>query len=102
MNISAKEQIGKMEKKNRYLNTDLIKLQGPVETGPCYIDGLISTGNAIPFTILKIYFSMWKLLGNYFIHIFFLDVNYFEPNQQFKNWIHCDSTEKIGLNQMLN
>jgi hypothetical protein len=35
----------------------------------CYIDGLVSTGNQIPFTILKIIFANEKIFYNYFIHI---------------------------------
>jgi hypothetical protein len=69
------------------LNAELLKTQSPVETGPCYIDGLISTGNVIPYTILKIYFSNIKFFCNYFIHIFFCDVNYFECKHRFKNQI---------------
>ncbi len=34
-----------------------------------------------------------KFLGNYFIHIFFGDVNYFERNHDFKNWIHGVGTK---------
>jgi len=35
----------------------------------CYIDGLVSTGNQIPYTILKINFANEKIILNYFIHI---------------------------------
>jgi len=41
----------------------------------CYIDGLVSTGNQIPFTILKINFPNMKIFYNYFIHIFFYAVD---------------------------
>ncbi len=37
--------------------------------GLCYIYGLVSTGNQIPFTILKIIFANEKIFTNYFIHI---------------------------------
>jgi len=39
------------------------------------MDGLVSTGNKIPYTILKIIFTNKKQLGINFIHIFHLDVN---------------------------
>lgn len=55
---------------------NFINAQRSVETERCYIDGLISTGNVIPFTILYIYFIYKKFFHNYFIHIFFKDVNY--------------------------
>lgn len=55
---------------------NFINAQRSVETERCYIDGLISTGNVIPFTILYIYFIYMKFFHNYFIHIFFEYVNY--------------------------
>jgi hypothetical protein len=39
------------------------------------MDGLVSTGNKIPYTILKIIFTNKKQFGINFIHIFFKDVN---------------------------
>lgn len=39
------------------------------------MDGLVSTGNTIPNTILKKVFSVTKKIYNYFIHIFFEYVN---------------------------
>jgi hypothetical protein len=36
----------------------------------CYIDGLVSTGNQIPFTILKRIFANIKLFPKNFINIF--------------------------------
>ncbi|HNA16606.1 MAG TPA: hypothetical protein PKG89_09285, partial [Ferruginibacter sp.] len=41
----------------------------------CYIDGLVSTGNKIPYTILKRNFSNRKIFSEYFINIFFLAVD---------------------------
>ncbi len=35
-----------------------------------YMNGLVSTGNKFPYTILKILFSNTKILSNYFIHNF--------------------------------
>ena len=40
-----------------------------------YIDGLVSTGNQIPFTILKRIFSKRKKYDTYFIHNFFWRVD---------------------------
>jgi hypothetical protein len=37
----------------------------------CYIDGLVSTGNQIPYTILKIIFPNEKIFHWFFINIFF-------------------------------
>ena len=34
-----------------------------------YMDGLVSTGNEFPFTILEIIFSLTKNFSNYFINI---------------------------------
>jgi hypothetical protein len=34
------------------------------------MDGLVSTGNKFPDTILAIIFSNKKIISNYFIHIF--------------------------------
>ena len=36
----------------------------------CYIDGLVSTGNQIPYTILKRIFANIKLFPKNFINIF--------------------------------
>jgi len=41
----------------------------------CYIDGLVSTGNQIPYTILEIIFPNQKIFLNYFINIFFSPVD---------------------------
>ena len=41
----------------------------------CYIDGLVSTGNQIPFTILKIIFPNQKIFRKNFIHILFYAVD---------------------------
>ncbi len=38
----------------------------------CYIDGLVSTGNQIPYTILKIIFPNEKIFHWFFINIFFM------------------------------
>jgi len=43
--------------------------------GLCYIDGLVSTGNQIPYTILKIIFANQKIFSNYFIHILNMPVD---------------------------
>jgi len=37
----------------------------------CYIDGLVSTGNQIPYTILKRNFPNRKIFSKFFINIFF-------------------------------
>lgn len=39
------------------------------------MDGLVSTGTQIPYTILKNYFANWKNLFIYFINIFILPVD---------------------------
>jgi hypothetical protein len=41
----------------------------------CYIDGLVSTGNQIPYTILKIIFPNEKIFQWFFINIFFCAVD---------------------------
>ena len=41
----------------------------------CYIDGLVSTGNQIPYTILKRIFANIKLFPKNFINIFFIAVD---------------------------
>ena len=41
----------------------------------CYIDGLVSTGNQIPYTILKIIFPNQKIFLIFFINIFFCAVD---------------------------
>ena len=41
----------------------------------CYIDGLVSTGNQISYTILKRIFANIKLFLKNFIHIFFIAVD---------------------------
>jgi hypothetical protein len=55
----------------------------------CYIDGLVSTGNQIPFTILKIIFANQKIFRNYFIHILNRAVDkgagFFINNQENRN-----------------
>jgi hypothetical protein len=38
--------------------------------GLCYMDGLVSTGNKFPYTILKIIFTIRKNISNFFINIF--------------------------------
>ncbi len=52
----------------------------------CYIDGLVSTGNQIPFTILKIIFANQKNFAYYFINIFIYAVDkaakYFHVKEQ--------------------
>jgi hypothetical protein len=37
--------------------------------GLCYIDGLVSTGNKFPYTILKIIFANKKIFRHFFINI---------------------------------
>ena len=37
--------------------------------GLCYMDGLVSTGNKFPYTILKIIFAIRKIFGHFFINI---------------------------------
>ena len=39
------------------------------------MDGLVSTGNQIPFTILEIIFPNEKNIDKYFINIFFMAVD---------------------------
>jgi len=39
-----------------------------------YMDGLVSTGNKFPCTILNIIFSIQKNIFNYFFNIFYLFV----------------------------
>jgi hypothetical protein len=39
-----------------------------------YVDGLVSTGNQIPYTILKRIFSLIKKIFIYFINIWFPDL----------------------------
>jgi len=41
----------------------------------CYIDGLVSTGNQIPYTILKRIFPNRKIFLKFFINIFFYPVD---------------------------
>jgi len=41
----------------------------------CYIDGLVSTGNQIPYTILKRIFPNRKIFPRFFINIFFYPVD---------------------------
>ncbi|GAB2837836.1 hypothetical protein GCM10027043_46090 [Ferruginibacter profundus] len=41
----------------------------------CYIDGLVSTGNQIPYTILKRIFANIKLFPKNFINIFYIAVD---------------------------
>jgi len=41
----------------------------------CYIDGLVSTGNQIPYAILKRIFANIKLFPKNFINIFFIAVD---------------------------
>jgi hypothetical protein len=41
----------------------------------CYIDGLVSTGNQIPYTILKRIFANIKLFPKNFINIFYVAVD---------------------------
>ena len=43
--------------------------------GLLYMDGLVSTGNQIPITILERVFPETKKSCNYFIHIFFMNVD---------------------------
>ncbi len=38
--------------------------------GLCYMDGLVSTGNKFPYTILKIIFAIRKKITLFFINIF--------------------------------
>jgi hypothetical protein len=38
--------------------------------GLCYMDGLVSTGNKFPYTILKIIFTIRKNISIFFINIF--------------------------------
>jgi len=38
--------------------------------GLCYMDGLVSTGNKFPYTILKIIFTIRKNISKIFINIF--------------------------------
>ena len=37
--------------------------------GLCYMDGLVSTGNKFPYTILKIIFANKKIFSHFFINI---------------------------------
>jgi hypothetical protein len=37
--------------------------------GLCYMDGLVSTGNKFPYTILKIIFTIRKNISIFFINI---------------------------------
>ena len=60
----------------------------------CYIDGLVSTGNQIPYTILKIIFANQKIFYNYFIHILNRAVDKGaafslnnQANKNIKNWL---------------
>gem|GEM_PF-2654354 len=45
--------------------------------GLCYMDGLVSTGNKFPYTILKINFAIRKNISNFFINIlkYFMGIN---------------------------
>jgi hypothetical protein len=43
--------------------------------GPRYIYGLVSTGNQIPYTILKIISANKKKFKDYFIHILIMAVD---------------------------
>jgi len=43
--------------------------------GLCYIDGLVSTGNKFPYTILKIIFANKKIFLVFFINILKLFVD---------------------------
>ena len=47
------------------------KEKAPQKRG-CYVDGLVSTGNKFPYTILKRIFSFQKNFFIYFINIYFL------------------------------
>jgi hypothetical protein len=38
-------------------------------SGLCYMDGLVSTGNKFPYTILKIIFAIRKNFTLFFINI---------------------------------
>ncbi|HAO46284.1 MAG TPA: hypothetical protein DCQ97_05125 [Chitinophagaceae bacterium] len=54
----------------------------------CYIDGLVSTGNQIPYTILKRNFSNRKKNPKYFINIFFWPVD----KEAFSTHVSCTKT----------
>jgi len=43
--------------------------------GPCYMDGLVSTGKKIPYTIIKIIFFNVKDFTHYFINILIIVVD---------------------------
>jgi hypothetical protein len=53
----------------RWINRDQKNKARLLKVELCYIDGLVSTGNQIPYTILKINFANQKIFLNYFIHI---------------------------------
>ena len=54
----------------------LTKLKIPPEyQGDIYMDGLVSTGNKFPNTILEIIFINQKIFSNYFINILILPVD---------------------------
>ena len=58
-----------------YCSIEKIKKPGKKFSGLCYIDGLVSTGNKFPYTILKINFALRKNICNFFINILNLRVD---------------------------
>ena len=59
---------GNEHEKNASLLRDKKNKARLFSDGPCYMDGLVSTGIKIPYTILKIIFSNTKIFGNFFIN----------------------------------
>ena len=59
-----------------HVQQQLTKLKIPPEyQGDIYMDGLVSTGNKFPNTILEIIFINQKIFPNYFINILILPVD---------------------------
>jgi hypothetical protein len=67
----------------------------------CYIDGLVSTGNQIPYTILKRIFANIKLFPKYFINIFFYAVDNSAPIFIFSRKYFVDIFNALFLNPIL-
>jgi hypothetical protein len=55
--------------------TKEIKNPPPVKERDIYMDGLVSTGNKFPNTILEIIFINQKIFPNYFINILIVAVD---------------------------
>jgi len=75
--------------KNKKQDLNLKLKPGFFKVGLCYIYGLVSTGNQIPYTILKRIFANQKIFANYFIHILFIAVDkaglFFSITNKIKN-----------------